>query len=407
MKILHSSDWHLGKRLDHYSRLEEQHHVLDEICSIADNESVDLILLAGDMFDNFNPSTEAINLYFTSLKRLTNDGQRPVVLIAGNHDSADLIEASDPLARACGIITAGYPHSKPDTFKLDSGVSLMHSDNGFIELQIPNVDYPVRIILTPYANEKRLKRYLGSENEAQEMRNVLAAQWNELSNKYCDDKGVNLLMAHLFFMKRGEKMEVEPDDEKPILHVGGAQAIYTDQIPSSIQYTALGHLHRKQIVDDQFGPVVYCSSPIAYSFGEVNQDKYVVIVHAEPNQKVKLEPIKIENGRRLLRNKFEAIDEAIDWLLENQNALVEVTIVADDYLQAKDRKRLHEVHDGIINIIPEIKNKHQNENSKHSNINLEQNVEELFEQYFLYKHGQAPNEDILDLLKEIIATEAE
>jgi DNA repair protein SbcD/Mre11 len=74
MKILHTSDWHLGKRLDDFSRMEEQQVVLLEICEIAERENVDVVLVAGDLFDTFNPPTEAVDLFYKTLKRLTNNG---------------------------------------------------------------------------------------------------------------------------------------------------------------------------------------------------------------------------------------------------------------------------------------------------------------------------------------------
>src|SRR5579872_1513255 len=108
MKILHTADWHLGKRLENFSRFEEQVEVLDEICQIADNESADVVIIAGDLFDTFNPTSEAVDLFYKTLKRLANDGKRAVVAIAGNHDSPERIEAPDPLARECGIVFAGF-----------------------------------------------------------------------------------------------------------------------------------------------------------------------------------------------------------------------------------------------------------------------------------------------------------
>ena len=134
MRILHTSDWHLGKRLDDFSRLEEQRAVLQEIREVADREEVDVVLVAGDLFDTFNPPTEAVELLYKTLKGLTNDGRRPVIAIAGNHDSPDRIESPDPLARECGIIFTGYPHSIVPPFALDSGLKVLRSDEGFVEL---------------------------------------------------------------------------------------------------------------------------------------------------------------------------------------------------------------------------------------------------------------------------------
>src|ERR1035437_3612263 len=111
MKILHTSDWHLGKRLESFSRFEEQKAVLSEICEIADREQVNAIIISGDLFDTFNPPVEAMDLFYKTLKRLANNGQRAVIALAGNHDSPDRIEAPEPLARECGILLAGYPNS--------------------------------------------------------------------------------------------------------------------------------------------------------------------------------------------------------------------------------------------------------------------------------------------------------
>ena len=87
MKILHTADWHLGKRLNEFSRIEEQREVLEEICRIAEEQQVDAVLVAGDLYDTFNPPNEAIELFYKSLHRLAAGGKRAVIGIAGNHDS--------------------------------------------------------------------------------------------------------------------------------------------------------------------------------------------------------------------------------------------------------------------------------------------------------------------------------
>ena len=107
MKILHTSDWHLGKKLDKFSRHQEQINVLNEIVEHANNQQVDLVLIAGDVFDAFNPPVESVELFYKTVKRLSNFGKRPVIVIAGNHDSPDRIEAPDALALEDAIIFAG------------------------------------------------------------------------------------------------------------------------------------------------------------------------------------------------------------------------------------------------------------------------------------------------------------
>jgi len=192
MKILHTADWHLGKRLDNVSRFAEQVAVMEEICEIAERENVDAVIVAGDLYDTFNPSTESIELFYKTLKRLANNGKRAVIAIAGNHDSPDRIEAPDPLARECGIIFAGFPNTRITPFSLKNGIEVTSSESGFIEIKLPTIDAPLRLILTPYANEYRIKTFLGMEDSEAELRKVLATKWKELADKYCDNKGVNI-----------------------------------------------------------------------------------------------------------------------------------------------------------------------------------------------------------------------
>lgn len=262
----------------------------------------------------------------------------------------------------------------------------------------------MRLILTPYANEYRLKTFLGVENTEVSLRDILQEFWQNVANKYCDSNGVNILMAHLYLIKKGAELPEEPEDEKPILHVGGAQVIYSENVPSQIQYVALGHLHRFQQIDKVPCPMVYSSSLLAYSFSEANQEKYVVMLDAFPNTEVSYQKVLLKEGKKLLRKKFYGTEEAVAWLRENQDILVELTLVTDDYLKADERKQLFQAHNGIVTLIPEVKtiaieNQHTNA------IDLNQNMEELFIQYFKSKHGQHPNQELLDLFKEVRATQ--
>ena len=407
MKLLHTSDWHLGKRLEDFSRIEEQQAVLNEICEIAEREQVDAILVAGDLFDTFNPPTEAVDLFYKTLKRLSNNGRRPVIAIAGNHDSPDRIEAPDPLARECGIIFAGYPHSVVPPFELESGLKVLQSSEGFLELKIPEIDVPLRLLLTPYTNEFRLKTFLGQENSEEELRTVLQEKWEELAEKYCDDKGVNMLVTHLFVVKKGDALPEEPADEKPILHVGGAQVIYTENIPNQVQYTAIGHLHRMHRVDSAPCPVYYSGSPLSYSFAEANQKKYVLLVDVEPGEVATIQELELNKGKKLLRKSAEGMDDALNWLSENQDSLVELTMITDTYLTAQERKQLCAAHNGIVTIIPEVKNVADFSSRGKKGIDLTNSMEELFSDYFRHKKRQEPNDEIMKLFTEILAEEDE
>lgn len=399
MKILHTADWHLGKRLDRFLRLEEQILVMEEIVQIADEQKVELVLIAGDLFDNFNPSVEAIELFYKTLKRLSQNGKRPVIAISGNHDSPSFIDAPDPLARECGIILIGHPKAKVTPFELDN-FKITNSVEGMIELKLNNHDFPIRILHTAFANEIRLKEYFG-ENKEDALNHVLAENWKNTADEFCDENGVNILMTHLYMNKRGTLILEEPDGEKPI-KIGNADLIYSDAIPPQIQYTALGHLHAFRNIGTKEKPVVYSSSPLCYSFSEAGQTKYVSIIEVQPKQDVSYQKIALKNGKALIRITFDDVENAIEWLSENQNTLVELTLESETYLKAEERKLIYNAHHGIVHLIPKVKNQNLSENQL-PEINLDQDIQSLFKDYFKSKNNaQEPNEELLNLFNEIL-----
>lgn len=402
MKILHTADWHLGKRLEQFSRLEEQKEVLDELCALAEAEQVDAVLVAGDLFDTFNPSAEAQELLYRTLHRLADDGRRAVVAIAGNHDSPDRINAPDALAKASGILLVGYPNAPITPFETRQGVRVTRADHGFVELQLPKSTTPLRLLLTPFANELRLKTFLGVEQSEESLRQLLQSHWQDLADRYCDEQGVNVLVTHLYVMDQHDPTPPEePDDERPILHIGGAQAIYTQNVPPQLQYVALGHLHRYQVVSEQPCPVVYSSSPLAYSFSEAHQTKYVVVIEAKAGQPIQLRPIALTRGKKLRRGTFSDITSAIAWLQTYPNDLMELTLESDSYLEVVDKKRLMEAHDGLVQIIPRVRGLDQTTTA--AQIDLQMSMEALFVSYFKSKNNtQEPSEGLMAVFKEVL-----
>lgn len=401
MKILHTADWHLGKRLENFSRLEEQKLVMNELIEIADAEKADLVLVAGDLFDNFNPSSEAVELFYKTLKQLSKNGKRPVIAIAGNHDSPDRIDAPNPLAKECGIILIGHPNAEILPFELEH-FQVTKSDKGFIEFKLNHFDYPIRILHTAYANEIRLKEYLGEDNKELVLNQILKDSWQNIAENYCDENGVNILLTHLFMMKKGMPKPEEPEGEKPIM-IGNADLIYSEIIPEQIQYSALGHLHNYQNIGTVEKPVVYSSSSLCYSFSEAGQTKSVTIIEAEPNQNVTIKNIPLTQGRSLFRKTFNEVEIALNWLKENSDCLVELTFESDTFLKTEDRQLMYQANNGFLRIIPKLKNDIVDLTQTDKSINLNQDIQDLFKDYFKSKNqNQEPNDELMSIFKEII-----
>ena len=377
---------------------------MGEIVQIADTQKVDVVIIAGDLFDNFTPNTDAIELFYKTVKQLSFGGRRPVVAISGNHDAPKLIDAPDPLARECGIFLIGQPFALVTPIETQD-FKITHSSAGFIELQLASFPYPLRIIHTAYANEPRLREELEGDKQLA-INQFLSDKWQALAQEYCDSKGVNILTAHLFMNpKNGELLE-EPEGERPI-RIGNADMIYTNAIPPQMQYTALGHLHGFKNIGSEEKPIVYASSPLCYSFSEAGEQKYVAIIEAEPNKAVHLSKIPLTQGKPLVRKQFASIEAATSWLKENPNNWVELTLELKEYLRAEDRKRLYNTHEGIVFLIPKLLlDTEHNPSAELSlqDINFE-NITPLFESYFKYKNGGiAPNQEILNLFNEAINT---
>lgn len=402
MRILHTSDWHLGKRLGTFSRIDEQRRVLAEIVEIADQQSVDVVLVAGDLWDVFNPSSDAAALLYQTLKDLTNHGQRPVIAIAGNHDAPERVEAAEMLASECGIILSGFPDTEPVGMSLPEGTRITASAPGFLELNLKGYNYPLRLILTPYANEYRMRRFLGIDSTSG-LREALQNRWNELAGTYCNQHGVNILVGHLFLTGAGEPRPEEPVDEaRPIVTVGGAGEMFSWMVPPQIQYVAMGHLHRRIITSREPAPVVYPGSILQYSFSEAGQPKSVEIVDIEPAKPVSYSPVEITGISRLIRHKAGSPDEAVQWLSGiPAESFIELTVVVPDYLGAEQVNAIHSAHPGIVQIIPQ--NDGITESDEHHSLpDPGSGIKQLFSDYFRSRQGVDPNAAILDLFDEVI-----
>lgn len=413
MKILHTSDWHLGARLGDYSRIDEQKEVLEEIRHIAEENGVSLVIIAGDLFDTFNPPVEAAELLYRELKKLADDGRRPVIAIAGNHDSPDRVEAPDPLAAECGIFFVGYPEMQKAETVLECGTRISFPDRGILEVET-SAGEKARIITTAYANENRLRRYLGAEDREQKISEVLGQLWKALADKYCDDEAVNLLAAHLFMSAKSEigplfsedmPENPEPEGERSILHPGGLEMIDAALVPPQIQYTALGHLHRfSEIKTSSGSPAVYSGSPLAFGLSEENQQKYAVLIDVQPGGRAAIEKIPVKSGKRILRKRFSGISEAEAWLKENQDCYVELIVRCGSWISAEERKMLYSLHPGITALIPELEKDEDGGTLSSENLpDLEKTVPELFASYFQAAKGSPPDEQLMALFGELSA----
>ncbi len=398
MRILHTSDWHIGKRLGTFSRIEEQRKVLAEITEIAKAESVDLVLVAGDLFDTYHPPVEAEELLYHTLKELSQEGRVPVIVIAGNHDSPDKIESPHVLAREFGIQLLGYPHTEPPAVALSSGVCLSTKEPGVLAIETPSGESAM-LLYTPYANESRLRHALFSDQKERALTELLATRWSEQASKWCTEDRVNLLVAHLF-LAGSDTEEEDQEGEKSIDHPGGVSRIPVGAIPSSVQYTALGHIHRGYNIGKE-QPVVYSGSPLAYSVREGGNSNSVVVADIQPGQKATYRRVPLTKGYPIRVESFSSIAEAVDWMEGHQDCYVDITLSLKEYLSPEQASMLHDAHPRILDIHLAFEFE-ADEQGGAILARSDQNIYELFGEYFQSREGIEVPEQIMNLFKEIV-----
>ncbi|MGH3712289.1 MAG: exonuclease SbcCD subunit D [Micromonosporaceae bacterium] len=313
MRILHTSDWHVGKVLKGQSRAEEQIAVLAEIVQVARDEQPDLVIVAGDLYETAAPTPEATRIVTRALSALRRTGA-DVVAIAGNHDNGAALDALRPWADAAQITVRGTVRQADD--HLISGVTAGGEAWRCVALPFLSQRYAIRAtemfdLTGAEANQTyadHLKRLLG----------VLTERF--------DSDAVNLITAHLTVVGAtlgGGEREA---------HSIQAYAVPATLFPAHTHYVALGHLHRRQAVNAPC-PVHYSGSPIAIDFGEEENAPAVLLVEVTADTPAKVREIPL-SAARPLKTVRGTVDELA--ALETGEAWLRV------YVREKPRAGLRE-----------------------------------------------------------------
>lgn len=290
MRVLHTSDWHLGQRLVNLERTEEHQHFLDWLLQTIEQEQVEVLLMAGDVFDTGAPSNTALKQYYTFLTRVCATCCRHIIITGGNHDSVSTLNAPKDLLECFNIKVIGGASDNP----LDELLELRDAD-GKLELVVCAVpflrDRDVRLSVAGESYEERQQR----------IRQGIAAHYAAFVPHVQPYKtqGIPVVaMGHLF-AAGGSASESEKE-----IHVGNLGQIGADQFPHEFDYVALGHLHRPQQVNKTHH-IRYSGSPIPLSFSEVTDKKMVYVLDFEDGQLTGLKEIAIPVCRKLVRFKGE------------------------------------------------------------------------------------------------------
>ncbi len=246
MKILHTSDLHIGKKLMGFSLLEDQKHMLDSIVGILKRENPDVLIVAGDIFDRSVPPEEGV-LLFSSFVEESRKVVKNILIIPGNHDSAERLSFLSGILHGSGVYIA----------KTFSGTAM--------KVEIPDEMGKVNFFLLPHVREADARRFFSDEN----FDSKHSAIEYIVRSIAPDEKERNVLILHQFVLG---SIQAESED----VVVGGLDGI-DQSVLSSFDYVALGHLHSPQNIGTS-GRIRYSGSPIPYSFSERSEEKGVSLI---------------------------------------------------------------------------------------------------------------------------------
>lgn len=274
MRFLHISDLHIGKVVNDFSMLEEQKLILDQLVSLAAENKVDALVIAGDIYDRAIPPGEAVSLFDQFLTKLS-DQEIQIIMISGNHDSPERISFGEHLLCARGVHIAGVWNRQAKRVFL--------GDTEFV--------------LLPFF--KPVREEETDSNSA--VARALERYWQQEQEESLEKQRV--LITHFFVTDQGKEPALS--ESETTIHVGGLDNVEASLF-DGFDYVALGHIHRCQQIGER--PVWYSGSTLKYSFGECGQEKCALLVNLEEHRaEVTRLPLHPAKEFRIIRGSLEEL----------------------------------------------------------------------------------------------------
>ena len=370
MKIMHLSDLHIGKKVNEYSMLQDQIYILKEILRIIDNEKVETVIIAGDVYDRSLPPNEALELFDEFLYQLSSRNVN-VFVISGNHDSPERI-------------------SYGGRMMTENKIFLSPVYDGNVKPISLNDDYgEVNFYLLPFIRPADIRRYFPDEN----IENYTDAVKVAIDNMNVDFSERNILITHQFVT--GAELSESED-----IIVGGTDNV-SGEVFDGFDYVALGHIHREQTVGKD--NIRYCGTPLKYSFSEAKHIKSVTILDFKDKENIEYSKIPLTPLRdmREIRGTYDELTLKSNY--ENTNV--------DDYLHITltDEEDIPDAIGKLRSIYPNImKLDYDNLRTRGSSIvDAIENIEskspfELFADLFKQQNNQDMSEEQEEIMRNLI-----
>ena len=397
MKILHTSDWHLGRTLhsNKKERYDEHRAFFEWLLETIEKKAINVLLIAGDIFDNATPGSSSQKLYYDFLIRVRTAGCEHVIVVGGNHDSPSFLNAPKDILAALNVVVIGNSNENI-------------ADEIFVIKD--KKEKPLCIVCAvPFLRERDISRFEDGEsysNRSKRLNETIKKHYAEiaqLAENKRKELGVTIpIIATGHLSVAGGKRD-ENDGVRDI-YIGNIEAVGSDIFPKTFDYVALGHYHIPSIIKDH---IRYCGSPIPMGFGEANQNKSVYVI--DFTDKIKIETINIPVFQKLetVVGDKKRIEQRLSELKRSGSSVwIEVFYTGDEIFPNLSAWTNEQIADSNIEVLKVQNRQHLNEllNANDTSDALEElDTFDVFDKLLEKASISNPEkEELMDVYKEIV-----
>ena len=397
MKIIHTSDWHIGKIVNEYSMIDDQKYILNKLIELIDEENIDVLMIAGDVYDRSIPPVEAVELLNETLSKLIIDRNVSVLVISGNHDSGERLSFGSKILEKQGLYIAGS------------------DDKLYKKVVLRDNNQNVNFYLVPYKDPALTKKLLNNK-EIRSHNDAMIAVIDKIKEELNENE-INILIGHGYVtMKREEAIEgndhkyevaeLQTSESERPLSIGGTDLI-DGNIFKDFDYVALGHLHGRQRIGRE--TMRYSGSLLKYSFSEVKQKKSVAVLDLiDKDINIELKELKPLRDLRIIKGNIEdLICEGRD-IEEGKEDYIQA-ILTDDGELMNPMEKLKSVYPNTMLISRERKKNVSKENTLSKGEFRKKSKIDLFKNFYeIYGSGDYNDKKeavLIDTIKEVLKEE--
>ena len=397
MKIIHTSDWHIGKIVNEYSMIDDQKYILNKLIELIDEENIDVLMIAGDVYDRSIPPVEAVELLNETLSKLIIDRNVSVMIISGNHDSGERLSFGSKILEKQGLYIAGS------------------DDKLYKKVVLRDNNQNVNFYLVPYKDPALTKKLLNNK-EIRSHNDAMIAVIDKIKEELNENE-INILIGHGYVtMKREEAIEgndhkyevaeLETSESERPLSIGGTDLI-DGNIFKDFDYVALGHLHGRQRIGRE--TMRYSGSLLKYSFSEVKQKKSVAVLDLiDKDINIELKELKPLRDLKIIKGNIEdLICEGRD-IEEGKEDYIQA-ILTDDGELMNPMEKLKSVYPNTMLISRERKKNVSKENTLSKGEFRKKSKIDLFKNFYeIYGSGDYNDKKeavLIDTIKEVLKEE--